>query len=79
MTEPGKLLPGLGLDLVTWNAATLIHEAPAGSAKRKNGSVEAVCVNATRSGLAPIDTISHADPTPCMNVPTSDTTSAMSS
>jgi hypothetical protein len=28
---------------------------------------------------APSDTISHADPTPCMNVPMSETTSAISS
>src|SRR5271163_4149654 len=32
LTEPGKLLPGLGFDLATWNANTLIHEVPAGSA-----------------------------------------------
>jgi regulator of sigma E protease len=32
MTEPGKLLPGLGFDLATWNANTLVHDAPAGSA-----------------------------------------------
>jgi regulator of sigma E protease len=32
MTEPGKLLPGLGFDLATWNANTLIQAVPAGSA-----------------------------------------------
>jgi regulator of sigma E protease len=32
MTEPGKLLPGLGFDLATWNAKTLVHDAPVGSA-----------------------------------------------
>jgi regulator of sigma E protease len=32
LTEPGKLLPGLGFDLATWNADTLVHEAPNGSA-----------------------------------------------
>jgi regulator of sigma E protease len=32
MTEPGRLLPGLGFDLTAWNANTLIEEAPAGSA-----------------------------------------------
>jgi regulator of sigma E protease len=37
MTEPGKLLPGLGFDLATWNAATLIHEVPAGSAGARAG------------------------------------------
>src|SRR5579862_3506129 len=53
--------------------------APAGRAKRKYGRVEAVWVSATYSGLAPIDTMSHAAPTLCMNVPRSDTTSARSS
>ena len=52
--------------------------APAGRAKRKNGSVDAVCVSATYIGPAPSDTISHAAPTLCMNVPMSETTSAMS-
>jgi regulator of sigma E protease len=28
MTEPGKLLPGLGFDLATWNADTLIERVP---------------------------------------------------
>ena len=37
MTEPGKLLPGLGFDLATWNAATVIHEVPAGSAGARAG------------------------------------------
>ena len=37
MTEPGKLLPGLGFDLATWNAATLISEVPAGSAGARAG------------------------------------------
>ena len=37
MTEPGKLLPGLGFDLATWNAATLIHEVPAASAGARAG------------------------------------------
>ncbi len=32
MTEPGKLLPGLGFDLATWNANTLVHDSPSGSA-----------------------------------------------
>src|SRR2546428_1114791 len=52
---------------------------PAGSARRKNGSVEAVWVSATYIGPAPSETMSHAAPTPCMNVRTSDTTSATSS
>jgi len=37
MTEPGRLLPGLGFDLATWNANTLINEAPAGSAGASAG------------------------------------------
>jgi regulator of sigma E protease len=37
MTEPGKLLPGLGFDLATWNAATLVHSAPAQSAGARAG------------------------------------------
>jgi regulator of sigma E protease len=37
MTEPGKLLPGLGFDLATWNANTLVHEVPAGSAGARAG------------------------------------------
>jgi regulator of sigma E protease len=37
MTEPGKLLPGLGFDLATWNADTLVHEAPEGSAGARAG------------------------------------------
>jgi regulator of sigma E protease len=32
LTEPGKLLPGLGFDLATWNAATSIEATPPGSA-----------------------------------------------
>jgi regulator of sigma E protease len=32
MTEPGKLLPGLGFDLATWNAATSVEATPPGSA-----------------------------------------------
>ncbi len=37
MTEPGKLLPGLGFDLATWNADTLVHDVPAGSAGARAG------------------------------------------
>jgi len=32
LTEPGKLLPGLGFDLATWRADTLVQSVPAGSA-----------------------------------------------
>ncbi len=37
LTEPGKLLPGLGFDLATWNAATTIDLAPADSAGARAG------------------------------------------
>jgi regulator of sigma E protease len=37
MTEPGKLLPGLGFDLATWNANTLVHDAPSESAGARAG------------------------------------------
>jgi regulator of sigma E protease len=32
LTEPGRLLPGLGFDLATWDANTLVAAAPEGSA-----------------------------------------------
>src|SRR4029450_11218112 len=51
--------------------------APAGSARRKNGNVDAVCVSATKVGPAPSETMSHAAPTLCMNAPMSETTSAI--
>jgi regulator of sigma E protease len=37
LTEPGKLLPGLGFDLSTWNAATMIDVAAPGSAGARAG------------------------------------------
>ncbi len=37
LTEPGKLLPGLGFDLSTWNAPVLIESVPAGSAGERAG------------------------------------------
>jgi regulator of sigma E protease len=37
LTEPGKLLPGLGFDLATWNASTLIQAAPPDSAGARAG------------------------------------------
>ncbi len=49
---------------------------PAGSARRKNGRDEAVCVRAIYIGPAPSDTINHAAPTLCMKVPMSAMTSA---
>src|ERR1700719_3722669 len=52
--------------------------APAGKANRKNGNADAVCVRATYMGPALSDTINQAAPTLCINVPTSETTSATS-
>ena len=37
LTEPGKLLPGLGFDLATWNAETTVQSAPQGSAGWRAG------------------------------------------
>jgi regulator of sigma E protease len=37
LTEPGKLLPGLGFDLATWRADTLVQSAPEGSAGARAG------------------------------------------
>jgi regulator of sigma E protease len=37
LTEPGKLLPGLGFDLATWNAAAMINSVPADSAGARAG------------------------------------------
>jgi regulator of sigma E protease len=37
MTEPGRLLPGLGFDLATWNANTVIQGVPADSAGARAG------------------------------------------
>jgi regulator of sigma E protease len=37
LTEPGRLLPGLGFDLATWNAATVVQSAPPGSAGERAG------------------------------------------
>jgi len=37
LTEPGKLLPGLGFDLASWQAPTLVQAVPAGSAGAKAG------------------------------------------
>jgi regulator of sigma E protease len=54
LTEPGKLLPGLGFDLATWNASTLVHEVPAGSA-------------GARVGLRAGDRLLAVDGTPVVN------------
>ncbi len=37
LTEPGKLLPGLGFDLATWNAAVMIDSVSADSAGARAG------------------------------------------
>jgi regulator of sigma E protease len=37
LTEPGKLLPGLGFDLATWHAETVVQSVPAGSAGERAG------------------------------------------
>ncbi|HEX4152845.1 MAG TPA: RIP metalloprotease RseP [Steroidobacteraceae bacterium] len=37
LTEPGKLLPGLGFDLATWRADTAVQSVPAGSAGARAG------------------------------------------
>ncbi len=37
LTEPGRLLPGLGLDLSIWRADTLVQSAPEGSAGQRAG------------------------------------------
>jgi len=37
LTEPGKLLPGLGFDLASWNASCTVHSVPAGSAGERAG------------------------------------------
>jgi len=37
LTEPGRLLPGLGFDLTTWTADTLVQDAPRDSAGARAG------------------------------------------
>ena len=63
---------------ISLRRSTISPTAPAGNAKTKNGSADAVCVRATYMGPALSETISQAAPTLCINVPTSETTSAMS-
>ncbi|HEY0799915.1 MAG TPA: RIP metalloprotease RseP, partial [Steroidobacteraceae bacterium] len=54
LTEPGKLLPGLGFDMKTWNAATMIDSAPQESA-------------GARAGLKPGDQVLAVDGQPVAN------------
>src|SRR6267378_809704 len=61
---------------ISFRRSKMSPKAPAGNASRKNGNAETVCVSATSSGPAPCETISHAAPTLCINVPTSETRSA---
>jgi regulator of sigma E protease len=37
MTEPGRLMPGLGFDVATWSATTLVQDVPRDSAGAKAG------------------------------------------
>src|ERR1700690_113171 len=37
LTEPGRLLQGLGFDLATWNAESVVQSAPQGSAGARAG------------------------------------------
>ena len=37
LTEPGKLLPGLGFDLATWNSSTTVNTVPTDSAGGRAG------------------------------------------
>ena len=54
LTEPGKLLPGLGFDLATWNAATSIESVPPDSA-------------GAHAGLKPGDRLLAVDGQPIVN------------
>jgi regulator of sigma E protease len=55
LTEPGKLLPGLGFDLATWNAAASIESVPPDSA-------------GARAGLKPGDRLLAVDGQPIVNL-----------
>src|SRR5882672_1336468 len=68
----------VSVNRITLRRSTMSPIAPAGRASIKNGRADAVCVRATYIGPALRDTISQAAPTLCINVPTSETTSATS-
>ena len=55
LTEPGRLLPGLGFDLATWSAKTLVQEVPPGSA-------------GARAGLRAGDRVMSVDGQPVVNM-----------
>ena len=55
LTEPGRLMPGLGFELATWSAKTMIQDAPADSA-------------GGRAGLRPGDRILSVDGQPVVNM-----------
>jgi regulator of sigma E protease len=55
LTEPGRLMPGLGFELATWSAKTVIQDAPSDSA-------------GGRAGLRPGDRILSVDGQPVVNM-----------
>jgi regulator of sigma E protease len=55
MTEPGRLMPGLGFELATWSAKTVIQDAPSDSA-------------GARAGLRAGDRILSVDGQPVVNM-----------
>jgi regulator of sigma E protease len=55
LTEPGRLMPGLGFELATWSAKTMIQDAPSDSA-------------GGRAGLRPGDRILSVDGQPVVNM-----------
>jgi regulator of sigma E protease len=55
LTEPGRLMPGLGFELATWSAKTVIQDAPPESA-------------GGRAGLRPGDRILSVDGQPVVNM-----------
>ena len=54
LTEPGRLLPGLGFDLATWSAKTVVQDVPQDSA-------------GGRAGLRPGDQVLSVDGQPVVN------------
>jgi regulator of sigma E protease len=55
LTEPGRLMPGLGFEMATWSAKTVIQDAPPDSA-------------GGRAGLRPGDRILSVDGQPVVNM-----------